>query len=115
MGSLYPPPEDIAVITDGIEIPCADNIYGKGCGKILKIIDLIYIKSFEWKMKENSLVGYWIEKPGEFVCPLCKHVNIEDKSICEISELKYLFKDIIDNRIRNEKRKEQRQSEQRFF
>ncbi len=54
------------------EVECTSNCYGKGCGRMTRIRDLVYMAT-HWYVQPYSCSGgdYWREGDGEFDCPHC--------------------------------------------
>lgn len=75
---------------------CTNNNHGKGCGMGLEIGALTYIQTHWYESPHGCMGGdTWHMGEGNFICPKCEHRNrLYNRP--EIEELKYLFKNIIE-------------------
>lgn len=100
LGSLHKNRDEILSRT---VVVCAHNCNGKGCGEPTQIKELTYIQTY-WYVEPHGCTGgdYWKKGEGNWICPECDHTNRLIDSCGpnaeEVSELKYLFKEIKDEK-----------------
>lgn len=77
-------------------VRCESNNFGIGCNQAFYIQDIEYIQTHLYEPPYSCNRGdNWYQGEGQFICPNCSHLN-RLYSKPEITELKRLFKNVVD-------------------